>query len=545
MAMGSLTLACALLLANVELPEIMPMNQGSFTIPIRVAPERRSAIKELRLYVSHDLGATWAVEGRATPDQASFPYKTTSDGMYWFNVAIIDQQNQQEPVDLYTAPVGLRVLVDTRKPDIRLTRADRVGDEVQVQWDIREDNPDLKTLRLEYCFANQGGSSWTPVSVRPALQGETSFRVAGPGDVQVRMLLNDLAGNQGQVTDGVKLAGAVATPLPEPAGVGPAAVLPPPGTVPSYSQPQPGAIAGTPIGEYHRSQPSEPARPQYRPADEVPPPGRQVVLHPIEPQPPVQNTVASSEANRNAIQTTSGTDRTSSAVQQYTPVRGGLSPVEIVNKNQAKIVFQVGKYGPSGLGSVDVYVTTDDGATWALSPGDRSVTLPTAAEMQSGAPVAASVMVELKQEGIVYGYYTVVKSRAGLGKKPPEPGTPPQVRIEMDITPPSVEMYVPQPDPAHRDTLLLTWKATDKNLTNNSVTIEWAERKEGQWNVIGTEKMSNTGQFSWQVPANVPPSVYLRLAVRDTAGNEAVAQTQEPVLVDLSVPETGGFKVAR
>jgi hypothetical protein len=222
-----------------------------------------------------------------------------------------------------------------------------------------------------------------------------------------------------------------------------------------------------------------------------------------------------------------------------------LPPVEIRNKPQAKIDFQIGKYGPSGLGSVEVYVSTDDGGTWALSPTDRSVTLPTAAEIQSGAPAAGSVMVELKQEGVVYSYFIVVKSRAGLGKKPPEPGTTPQVRIEMDVTPPSVEMYVPQPDPNRRDTLLLTWKATDKNLANDPVTIEWAERKEGQWNQIGAPQMANSGQYSWPVPANVPPSVYLRLAVRDTAGNVAVAQTQEPVLVDLSVPETVGFKVAK
>jgi hypothetical protein len=222
-----------------------------------------------------------------------------------------------------------------------------------------------------------------------------------------------------------------------------------------------------------------------------------------------------------------------------------LPPVELVNKPQAKIEFQVGKYGPSGLGSVDVYVTSDDGASWTLATTDRNVTLPSPAEMHGGVPVAGAVTVELKDEGVVHGYYIVVKSRAGLGKKPPEPGTVPQVRIEMDITPPSVEMYKPQPDPNRHDTLLLSWKATDKNLANNPVTIEWAQQKDGQWNVIGAADMANSGQYSWQVPANVPPSVYLRLSVRDAAGNRAVAQTQEPELVDLSVPEPVGFRVAK
>jgi hypothetical protein len=165
--------------------------------------------------------------------------------------------------------------------------------------------------------------------------------------------------------------------------------------------------------------------------------------------------------------------------------------------------------------------------------------------MRGGTPVAGAVVVDLKEEGVVRGYYIVVKSRAGLGKRPPESGTPPQIRLELDMTPPVVEVYRPQPDPARRDTLVLTWRAKDKNLPTNSVTLEWAERKEGQWNLIGTQDMANTGQFSWQVPANVPPSVYLKLSVRDSAGNRAVAQTPEPVVVDLSEPEVVGFHVAK
>ena len=39
--------------------------------------------------------------------------------------------------------------------------------------------------------------------------------------------------------------------------------------------------------------------------------------------------------------------------------------------------------------------------------------------------------------------------------------------------------------------------------------------------VIGAN-LPNTGRHSWQVPAGVPVEVYLRLRVRDNAGNEAV-----------------------
>lgn len=226
-------------------------------------------------------------------------------------------------------------------------------------------------------------------------------------------------------------------------------------------------------------------------------------------------------------------------------MRGAMSAVEIINKKQAKLDFQVGKYGPSGLGSVEVYVTTDDGATWTLTPTDRNVQLPSPAEVRGGAPVMGSVLVDLPKEGVVHGFYIVVKSRAGLGKEPPRAGTPPMLRVEMDTTPPAAALYEPKADPSRRDTLLLGWEATDKNLAANPITLEWSERKDGRWNPIGPSELPNTGKYSWQVPADAPPSVYLRLTVRDVAGNTAVAQTGEPVLVDLSVPEVGGISLSR
>ncbi|MGH9675840.1 MAG: hypothetical protein ACRD36_01955, partial [Candidatus Acidiferrum sp.] len=225
--------------------------------------------------------------------------------------------------------------------------------------------------------------------------------------------------------------------------------------------------------------------------------------------------------------------------------RGALPPVEVINSRQAKLDFQVGKYGPSGLGNVEVYITTDDGSTWTQMPTEHNVSLPSSADIRSGAPVRGSVMVELKQEGVVHGFYIVVKSRAGLGKEPPRQGTMPQLRIELDTTVPVATLYEPKPDPGRRDTLLLGWDASDKNLAANPVSLEWSEQRDGPWNAIGPNALPNTGKFSWQVPANVPPAVYLRLTVRDTAGNVAVAKTNEPVLVDLSIPEVGAITLNR
>ena len=110
------------------------------------------------------------------------------------------------------------------------------------------------------------------------------------------------------------------------------------------------------------------------------------------------------------------------------------------------------------------------------------------------------------------------------------------MRVELDTSLPEALLYGPQPSPTQRDSLMLTWKASDNRLGANPITLQWAERRDGPWEFIGASQLPNTGSYSWRVPRNVPPKVHLRLTARDAAGNVAVAETREPVLVDLSVP---------
>ncbi len=144
--------------------------------------------------------------------------------------------------------------------------------------------------------------------------------------------------------------------------------------------------------------------------------------------------------------------------------------------------------------------------------------------------------VEVPEDG-VYGFTMVVKSGAGLGKPPPQAGDVPQLLVEVDRTPPQAWLFPLRADGARRDALVFTWKAADKNLAVNPITLQWARQPSGPWETIGAPELPNNGQYVWQVPVNVPAQVYLRLVVRDTAGNTGVAETPQPVLVDLSEPE--------
>lgn len=509
MATGWLAWTCLLLAAGAPAgDDVVHINQRGFQIPIRVQPERQSEVRELILYLSRDQGRTWEIYARATPDRKAFDFFAAGDGLLCFSVAVTDRTGRQDPPDIYKAPVGQKICIDTTKPLVKVLSAERVGDEVQVSWEVREERPEWTSLKLEYRVGAAPTGGWTPLPVVPGERGNQRFRPGLPGDVTVRLTLRDLAGNEATDektvpgTSGLLTTSAVAP-------VAPAPTLNNPGMIPPPAPPP----VGAPIGVSSAATAPAPV-PLPTPAA-------------VEPTPapvPLANT---------ATAVAGGT----------TPPRGPLPPLQIVNKKQIKLGFDVAKFGPSGLGSVEVYVTTDEGATWEKSTGEVSVSLPVSAEVKGPAPVRGMVTVQLPRDGVSYGFFLVVKSRAGLGKPAPQPGEVPQVRVEVDTTQPSAELYAPQPDAARREALVLAWKAEDRNLAANPVSLEWSASPNGPWDYIGEPQLPNTGRYTWVVPEKTPPKVYLRLTVRDTAGNAAVAQTPEPVLIDLSVPEVGGVIV--
>jgi hypothetical protein len=216
-------------------------------------------------------------------------------------------------------------------------------------------------------------------------------------------------------------------------------------------------------------------------------------------------------------------------------------PLTLTNKAQVKLGFDVLEVGSSGVDAVDVYVTTDDGVTWERVPGEPDVSLPTRPDAKG--TVHGTVTVSLPREGKIYGYYLVVKNRAGRGQQCPHAGVPPQLRVELDQTPPEARLFAPQPVPNAQDSLLLTWEAEDRNLLHEPVTLEWAASTSGPWVFIGGPRLPNTGNLIWTIPAGAPSTVYLRLTVRDGAGNVAVAQTQQPVVIDLKEPRVANVVI--
>ena len=217
--------------------------------------------------------------------------------------------------------------------------------------------------------------------------------------------------------------------------------------------------------------------------------------------------------------------------------RKALPQLQYINSSEVLLEYELSKVGPSGVGSVDIFVTQDEGQTWDHVATDAKVIGKIVGGRHEG-------IVVLPGDGI-YGFSLVVKSQAQLkqemqqsDRKPkgPRPGDVPEIRVEVDTVPPTAELFPPRRDTAKANSLMLVWTANDKNLGATPIALEWAERRDGPWFPIANN-LPNTGKHSWQLPDRLPVQVYMRLRVRDLAGNEGVAITPEPQLVDLSEPE--------
>jgi hypothetical protein len=201
------------------------------------------------------------------------------------------------------------------------------------------------------------------------------------------------------------------------------------------------------------------------------------------------------------------------------------------------------RVGPSGIGGIEVWLTKDDGQTWEPFAADEDVQSGTISRRQQRKFDLRDAQDRPFADGI-YGLTLVVKNRAGLGKKP-RPGDVPEVRVEIDTQLPEAQLFMPVPDPQNPDQVLLKWRASDKNLAERPIHLEYAATPDGEWlpiqlNLENTGRFTServTGDFSWKVPPNTPLQVYLRLRVRDKAGNERILVTPQPQFVDLTEPE--------
>jgi hypothetical protein len=162
-----------------------------FRIPFQADVGGR--IKQLQLYVSQDQGKSWHPVVTVTPEQRHFDFRAPQDGLYWFAVRTVDQDNRAFPLSMEGVQPGLRVVVDTRPPVIHLTALPPRDGDVGVTWEVRDENLDPASLRLDYHLV--GSPDWIPLAADLSATGQRYWRPATNGPVEVRLRARDRADN--------------------------------------------------------------------------------------------------------------------------------------------------------------------------------------------------------------------------------------------------------------------------------------------------------------------------------------------------------------
>ncbi|WP_166821460.1 fibronectin type III domain-containing protein [Thalassoroseus pseudoceratinae] len=343
----------------------------------------------------------------------------------------------------------------------------------RVQLSWQADDTNLDASTLKLEFLQTGTIQWETVRVQPAAAGQTSWTAPDRGFVTVRGSIADRAGNLQQVEKQIRLDVPVQP------------VIRPP---------------------RNRQEPDGPIATQ---------PGNNLVMSPPSGNwdSPKTDLISSSTASRpDILQNPYTTEGKPPRVTKHT---------RVVNTRQFNIDYELEDVGPSGVGAVELFITENDGGQWFRYGADPDAKSP--------------FVVETPSDGI-YGFAVRVKSGTGLSSPPPQVGEKPSMVVVVDQTAPEVKLIgAEQGSGSNLMKVRVMWETSDNHPADRPVALSYATDPNGIWEPISgwTE---NTGEYVWSLAPNTPTRVYLRVTARDSAGNLSKAESEQPLLIDLSRP---------
>ena len=187
---------------------------------------------------------------------------------------------------------------------------------------------------------------------------------------------------------------------------------------------------------------------------------------------------------------------------------------QMIDSRRFELDYDVASIGPSDIARVELWGTRDNGTTWSSHVFDDDNRSP--------------LLVEVDEDGI-YGFRVVVAGRAGRGGQPPQSGELPDIVIGVDTTKPTARILsFDRGVGLESGHLVIAFEAADRMPATRPISLWFATTSNGPWTPLVTE-LENTGRYVWPIDDRLPGRVYLRLEVRDEAGNVGSFDTAEPI----------------
>lgn len=193
----------------------------------------------------------------------------------------------------------------------------------------------------------------------------------------------------------------------------------------------------------------------------------------------------------------------------------------MVNGRTFEWDYELESVGAAGIAKIELWMTRDGGNSWAsvgVDPDNRS-------------PVRTMV----DSEGL-FGYRMTVQSAGGAQPRAPQSGEQPEMWIGVDLTKPYARLVNAElGQGSAQGEIAITWEAKDALLARQPVSLAYSERREGPWTTIAAG-LENTGRYAWRYDSQTPERLFLRLEVRDEAGNVGVSESIEALSLERTNP---------
>jgi hypothetical protein len=189
----------------------------------------------------------------------------------------------------------------------------------------------------------------------------------------------------------------------------------------------------------------------------------------------------------------------------------------LTNSRRFSLEYDIESVGPEGVSEVELWGTSDGGRTWIKWGSDPDKRSPFDVEVNGEAN---------------YGFRIVIIGRNGLATSAPRAGDAADIWVGIDLTRPQGRLLSAQyGQGAAAGKLDIRWEASDANLTERPITLSISDRPDGPFTPIAAG-LPNSGQYYWEFDPRSPRLIFLRLEIRDEAGNVAIDQLTEPIKVE-------------
>ncbi len=468
-------------------------NGRCFDVPVDVPQEHRLALSEIGSYVRMPTTQWRLYESMPNPTTRS-NYKINEDGESWRTLVVADKARRTVPADLNLEASSQHVVIDAVPPVIQSQPVVGADGDLPFRCRLKVAHPNHVSLKATY----KTPSGLVLLDMVRGQPGDFRVRATEASQYPVVTTARDFAGNV--VSRDVNSATLVAAKT----------------DIAHTSSNRPSFRDTLPVLSANRNDlpmpriellPMDTSIPTKANRPGLPSSGISLVdLGNVSPKPTNYNT---SKPNR--------PEHVPNLPTNTTVNRG--TPHPLINTEHASIEYRIDQVGPSGVGKVEIYMTTNNGQSWHRLGED--------ADKRSPADI------KLPGDG-VYGIRIVVTNGNGFGGRAPVAGDAPHGMIEVDTTSPFAQLRSAEILPSSGQ-VEIRWNASDKNLGAEPVTLSYRTRTDGPWQPIA-RGIKNDGLYRWAFPRDAGAQFYFKVEVADQASNIAHDTTRQPIVIDTTEP---------